>query len=95
MTEPRYCDCHLKHVKSIEDIEKDMESCSTRVRASHQEMWDAIKAKMPITWLWVMIPVIMAWIGFQLAMYDSMKTVEMKVAVIQSELKTYINGVSK
>lgn len=95
MTELKYCDCHLKHVKSIEDIEKDMESCSKNVRASHQEMWAAIKAKMPTNWLLILIPVIMAWVGFQLAIYDSVKNVETKVAVIQSEINTYIKASNK
>ena len=85
---PDYCDCHMKHAKMMDGFEKDLEDNST----NHRELWNEVKKKMPSSWLYLLVPIIMSWVGFQLAIYDSVKNVETKVAVIQIEINKYIKS---
>ena len=72
MTE--YCDRHFED-KNI--CEQDKEKA-----------WEAINDKISMKWMFALIPVLMLWIGFQVVIYDSLKNLETKVAVIEQQLRT-------
>lgn len=46
-------------------------------------MWDAIKDKVPIRYFILLVTFVVAGLGFQLMIYDSIKTVDKKIAVIE------------
>jgi len=94
MTE-KYCDCHLKHTSILNRLEKEVDENFRSESTDHKELWEEVKKKMPVNWLFLLIPVVLAWVGFQMAIYDSVKNVETKVAVIQSEINTYIKASNK
>lgn len=94
MTE-KYCDCHMKHSSVISRLEKDVDENHKMDSDSHRELWAETKKKMSTSWLFLLFPALIAWIGFQMAIYDSVKTVETKVAVIQTEINTYIKASNK
>ena len=87
----RYCDYHREHSSLLTRHGRDID----QNELDHKEIWTEIKKKMSVSWLIILVPVIMAWIGFQLAIYDSVKNVETKVAVIQTEINTYIKASNK
>ena len=95
MSESKYCDCHMKHTSILNRLERDVDDNYKQDDNDHKEIWEEVKKKLPVSWLLVLIPVIMAWVGFQLAIYDSVKNVETKVAVIQTEINTYIKASNK
>ena len=79
----KYCSCHSKHSVRLDHLEiQEKESRMDRI-----EIWKSIKTKISSVWLFALIPVLMAWIGFQVVIYDSVKNVETKIAVLQQQLK--------
>jgi len=68
-----YCDRHFD----------DRETCEQ----DKEKLWTAIENKISMKWLFALIPVIMVWIGFQIVIYDSLKNLETKVAVIEEQLR--------
>ncbi len=68
-----YCDRHFD----------DKSSCEQ----DKEKAWTAINDKISMKWLFAIIPVLMLWIGFQVVIYDSLKNLETKVAVIEEQLR--------
>jgi hypothetical protein len=74
--ESDYCNCHMKHVSSIADLKKDQENLE-----------EDMGKKISLSWLFLLVPIFMTWISFQVIIYDSLKNLETKIAVIQQQLK--------
>ena len=82
MTE--YCDRHYKIESDMEKAGADKVSC----KVDKEKIWEALDNKVSMKWLFVMIPILMTWISFQVVIYDSLKNLETKVAVIEQQLRT-------
>ena len=52
-------------------------------------MWDAIKDKVPIRYFVLLVIFVVGGLGFQLLIYDSIKDVDKKVAVIENSIQTF------
>lgn len=81
MTE--YCDRHYKIESDMEKSDADKVSC----KIDKEKIWEALDNKVSMKWLFVMIPILMTWISFQVVIYDSLKNLETKVAVIEQQLR--------
>ena len=76
------CDCHLKHVKALSDIEKDID----KNRDDHKEIWIDIKSKVPNKLFYLFIVIFVGSLGLNMAIYDTVKSVDKKVAVIETRI---------
>lgn len=52
-------------------------------------MWAAIKDKVPIRYFILLVTFVVAGLGFQLMIYDSIKVVDKKIAVIEVSIKAF------
>ena len=78
-----YCDRHFETRSDIDKLEDDKHSC----RIDKDKIWEALDDKISMKWLFALIPVIIVWISFQVVIYDSLKNLETKVAVIEEQLR--------
>lgn len=55
-------------------------------------MWDAIKDKVPIRYFVLLVTFVVCGLGFQLMIYDSIKTVDKKIAIIEVTVQAALNS---
>lgn len=85
-----YCDCHLKNSDRIKKLEKAMDKSD----GCHGDMWNAIRGRLAtplfIGFVSIYVLVTLSSLGFSLAIYDSIKNVELKVAVIEKAVELHM-----
>lgn len=77
------CDDHKACQLSINLHEKRLDGN----RADHADMWKAIKDKISFKMFSLLVFVVIGNLGFQMAIYNSVKETEKSVAVIEARLK--------
>jgi len=83
-----YCDCHAKHVDKF----KTMDKHTDQSHEDHKLMWEAIKKKVGVAWLYALVPVFLVWLGFQMTVYNTVKNIDKKVAVIETKLEEHMKS---
>lgn len=78
MSGEKYCNCHSKHSFRLDHLEAGEKDNWE----AHDRIWGVVNKKIGVGWLIVLIPVILAWVSFQVVIYDSLKNVETHIAVI-------------
>lgn len=74
------CKKHSGHETKLNDHEKRLEANSTE----HILMWEEIKKKVSNIFFILLCGFVIGGLGFQLKIYDTIKNVEKKVAVIEA-----------
>ena len=82
----KYCDCHMKHSSKIDDHDKKL----SEYHNDHKEMWEAIKKKVSSAWLFALVPAFCIWVGFQFAIYTTIKDVQAQVAVTNKTVEMHM-----
>ena len=82
----RYCTCHPKHDRILQDHDKALYENSKQ----HNQLWDAIKdvskSSVPIKFFVLLVAMVIGNLGFQLIIYDKLNQVDKTNAVIESRI---------
>ena len=79
MTE-EICKVHSGHEAILKDHERRLDTC----HGDHVLLWEAIKKKVSNAFFILLCGFVIGGLGFQLRIYDTIKNVEKKVAVIEA-----------
>lgn len=82
------CFYHSGHEAMFKDHERRLVSC----HIDHSEMWNAIKSKVDFKLFVILVGLVIGNLGFQMAIYNSVKEVEKSVAVVKAEIKALDSG---
>lgn len=77
------CDLHSGHDVTLREHERRLNAFDD----NNVLLWDAIKKKCSNTFFILLCSFVIGGLAFQLAIYDTIKNVEKKVAVIEAVIK--------
>ena len=78
------CKRHSKHTAILDQHEKRLDTN----HSDHGEMWTAIKGKVDFKLFSLLVLLVVGNLGFQMAIYNTVKDTEKDIAVIKAEIKT-------
>ena len=81
-----YCDQHGVQVQRLEDLKTDLDKGC----AQHRELWSGLKEKVSMKLFLLFVAVYLGSFSFNLLIYNTIKAVQLNVAVIETTLDAHM-----
>ena len=85
-----YCDCHEKNTAAIKRLGDENDKMVIDEKSEHKSLQKQINSKISIQWLFVLVPLFIVWMSFQMAIFNALKNVETSIAVVETKMAALV-----
>lgn len=81
------CVCHLKHEAKLTDHDKRLDKLEDATKADHRDMWEDIKAKVPLKLFYTFLGIVIMALGYLVVAVTSNSLLISKIQTNQEGIK--------